>query len=116
LDAINLSPFRRTSTIPRLKSIQKVRARTKLRGPADLFYLFKDFRRKSWGLGAFFVYQGSTQTMAITTAITIKEINTKSTGPAFMGGITAKVVFGFLGIIPIVPQDGIRHGLFHGIT
>ena len=49
----------------------------------------------------FFVYQGSTQTMAIMTAITIREINTKSTGPAFMGDITAKVTFVFLGIIPI---------------
>jgi hypothetical protein len=39
--------------------------------------------------------------MAITTAITNREINTRSTGPAFMGGITAKVILGFLGIIPI---------------
>ena len=44
--------------------------------------------------------------MAITTAITIKEINTKSTGPAFIGGITAKVIFGFLGIIPIYLKTG----------
>ena len=44
--------------------------------------------------------------MAITTAITIREINTKSTGPAFMGGITAKVIFGFLGIIPIHLKTG----------
>ena len=44
--------------------------------------------------------------MAITTAITIKEINMKSTGPAFMGGITAKVIFGFLGIIPIHLKTG----------
>tara|TARA_B100001013_G_C24356733_1_gene342573 strand:- start:143 stop:316 length:174 start_codon:yes stop_codon:yes gene_type:complete len=39
--------------------------------------------------------------MAITIAMTVREIITKSTGPAFMGGITAKVIFGFLGIIPI---------------
>ena len=44
--------------------------------------------------------------MAITTAITIKEINMKSTGPAFMGGITAKVIFGFLGIISIYLKTG----------
>ena len=65
------------------------------------FHLFKDFHGKGLGIWALFVYQGSTQTMAITTAITIKEINTKSTGPAFMGGITAKVILGFLGTIPI---------------
>jgi hypothetical protein len=44
--------------------------------------------------------------MAIMTAITVREIITKSTGPAFMGGITAKVIFGFLGIIPIYLKTG----------
>jgi hypothetical protein len=39
--------------------------------------------------------------MAITIAITVREIITKSTGPAFMGGITAKVILDFLGLIPI---------------
>ena len=48
--------------------------------------------------------------MAITTTITIREINTKSTGPAFMGDITAKVIFVFLGIIPIyLKTEGNMH-------
>ena len=44
--------------------------------------------------------------MATTIAITIREINMKSTSPAFMGGITAKVTLGFLGIIPIHLKTG----------
>jgi len=53
--------------------------------------------------------------MAITTAITIKEINTKSTGPAFMGGITAKVIFGLLGITPIYPKTGYASDCFKAL-
>ena len=60
----------------------------------------------------FFVYQGSTQTMATMIAITNREINTKSIRPAFMGGITAKVIFGFLGIIPIHIKTGYATNCF----
>ena len=38
--------------------------------------------------------------MAITTARTVREINTKSTGPAFMRVTTEVVLVGF-GIIPV---------------
>ena len=54
--------------------------------------------------------------MAITIAITIREINTKSTGPAFMGGITAKVIFGFLGIIPIYLKTGYATDCFRVLS
>ena len=50
--------------------------------------------------------------MATTIAITIRKINMKSTGPAFMGGITAKVIFGFLGIIPIHLKTGYATNCF----
>ena len=51
-------------------------------------------------LGLFFVYQGNVQRMVITTAKTVREINTKSTGPAFMRVTTEVVLVGF-GIIPV---------------
>ena len=51
-------------------------------------------------LGLFIVYQGNVQRMAITTAKTVREINTKSTGPAFMRVTTEVVLVGF-GIIPV---------------
>ena len=48
----------------------------------------------------FYVYQGNVQRMVITTAKTVREINTKSTGPAFMRVTTEVVLVGF-GIIPV---------------
>ena len=48
----------------------------------------------------FYVYQGNVQRMVITTARTVREINTKSTGPAFMRVTTEVVLVGF-GIIPV---------------
>ena len=63
----------------------------------------------------FYVYQGNVQRMVITTARTVREINTKSTGPAFMGGITAKVIFGLLGIIPIYLKTGYASDCFKAL-